>query len=202
MAVDLAKVGANTLKHAVSGEVVELRSIWRDCPCVVLFLRRLGCQVCRWIAKETSKLREVLESNGVRLIGVAPESLGLQEFLEGNYFAGELYLDETKQCYQDLGFKRYNALSIVPAALGKPVRQVITKANAAGIQGNFSGDLLQSGGTLIVGRGGENLLLYSAQESPGDYLPLESIVTALGISANVEEGAKPQMKTKLFVIVE
>lgn len=69
-------------------QVVELRSIWRDCPCVVLFLRRLGCQVCRWIAKETSKLREVLESNGVRLIGVAPESLGLQEFLEGNYFAG------------------------------------------------------------------------------------------------------------------
>ncbi|XP_034609059.1 prostamide/prostaglandin F synthase isoform X2 [Trachemys scripta elegans] len=149
-AVDLAKVGAHTLKHAVSGQVVEFRALWRDQPCVVLFLRRFGCQVCRWIAKETSKLKELLDSHNVRLIGVGPESVGLQEFIDGNYFKGELYLDETKQCYNDLGFKRYNALSIVPAALGKPVREVVTKANADGIQGNFSGDLLQSGGTIIV----------------------------------------------------
>nr|XP_048680539.1 prostamide/prostaglandin F synthase isoform X2 [Caretta caretta] len=126
-AVDLAKVGADTLKHAVSGQVVELRALWRDQPCVVLFLRRFGCQVCRWIAKETSKLKDLLDSHNVRLIGVGPESIGLQEFIDGNYFKGELYLDETKQCYNDLGFKRYNALSIVPAALGKPVREVVTK---------------------------------------------------------------------------
>lgn len=77
---------------------------------------------------------------------------------------------------------RYNGLSIVPAALGKPVRDVALKvcdgqgwvglgvvglpsrtdldplpslqAKAVGIQGNLSGDLLQSGGLLVVTKGG------------------------------------------------
>nr|XP_006124744.1 prostamide/prostaglandin F synthase [Pelodiscus sinensis] len=191
-AVDLARVGANPLKHAVSGQVVELQALWRDQPCVVFFLRRFGCQVCRWIAKETSKLKELLDGHNVRLVGVGPESVGLQEFIDGNYFKGELYLDESKKCYNDLGFKRYNVLSIVPAALGKPVREVVTKANADGIQGNFSGDLLQSGGMIVVSRGGEKLLLHLAQDSPGDYVPLETILKSLGISASVKEGAKPQ----------
>ncbi|XP_054857664.1 prostamide/prostaglandin F synthase [Eublepharis macularius] len=190
--VDLGKVGANTLKYAANGEMVELRSLWKDQPCVVLFLRRFGCQVCRWIAKEASKLKEPLESHGVRLVGVAPESVGLKDFLDGNYFKGELYLDETKQCYNDLGFKRYNALSIVPAALGKPVREVVTKANAEGIHGNFSGDLLQNGGTLIVSQGGEKVLLHFKQESPGDYVPLDTIMKTLGLSADAEEGARPE----------
>ncbi|XP_074831637.1 prostamide/prostaglandin F synthase isoform X2 [Carettochelys insculpta] len=187
-AVDLARVGANALKHAV----VELQTLWRDQPCVVLFLRRFGCQVCRWVAKETSKLKELLDSRNIRLIGVGPESVGLQEFINGGYFSGELYLDEAKKCYSELGFKRYNALSIVPAALGKPVREVVTKANADGIQGNFSGDLLQSGGMIIVSQGGEKLLLHLIQESPGDYVPLEMIVKSLGISASVKEGVKPE----------
>nr|XP_020666088.1 prostamide/prostaglandin F synthase [Pogona vitticeps] len=190
--VDLSKVAANKLKHAVSGEVVELASLWKEHPCVLLFLRRLGCQVCRWVTKETSKLKELLDSHGVHLIGVVPETVGLKEFQEGKFFTGELYLDETKQCYHDLGFKRYNALSIVPAALSKPVREVVTKANAEGIHGNFSGDLLQSGGALIVNQGGKDVLLYFVQESPGDYLPLDTILKTLGISAKMEEGAKPQ----------
>uniref|UniRef100_A0A8D0HHZ4 Prostamide/prostaglandin F synthase n=1 Tax=Sphenodon punctatus TaxID=8508 RepID=A0A8D0HHZ4_SPHPU len=190
--VDLGKVGANKLTHALTGKVVELGALWKDHSCVVLFLRRFGCQVCRWIAKEASQLKERLDSHNVRLIGVAPESVGLKEFVDGDYFNGELYLDETKQCFNDLGFKRYNVLSIVPAALGKPVREVVTKANAAGIQGNFSGDLLQSGGMLIVSQGGEKVLLHFIQDSPGSYVPLETILNSLGISGSVTEGVKPQ----------
>ncbi|MEQ2192988.1 Prostamide/prostaglandin F synthase [Xenoophorus captivus] len=64
-----------------------------------------------------------------------------------------IYVDEEKKCYKDLGFKRYNALNVVPAALGKKVRDVSSKASAAGIQGNFSGDLMQSGGMIIVAKG-------------------------------------------------
>ncbi|XP_077836235.1 prostamide/prostaglandin F synthase isoform X2 [Macaca mulatta] len=126
--VDLARVGACILKHAVTGEAVELRSLWRDRACVVAGLRRFGCVVCRWIAQDLSGLAGLLDQHGVRLVGVGPEALGLQEFLDGGYFAGELYLDESKQLYKELGFKRYNSLSILPAALGKPVRDVAAKA--------------------------------------------------------------------------
>ncbi|XP_065735910.1 prostamide/prostaglandin F synthase isoform X2 [Phocoena phocoena] len=150
--VDLARVGACVLKHAVTGEAVELRSLWQEQACVVAGLRRFGCMVCRWIARDLSSLKGLLDQHGVRLVGVEPEAQGLQEFLDGGYFAGELYLDESKQFYKELGFKRYNSLSVLPASLGKPVRDVAAKAKAVGIQGNLSGDLLQSGGLLVVAK--------------------------------------------------
>ncbi|XP_077836245.1 prostamide/prostaglandin F synthase isoform X3 [Macaca mulatta] len=198
--VDLARVGACILKHAVTGEVrpgerrtaVELRSLWRDRACVVAGLRRFGCVVCRWIAQDLSGLAGLLDQHGVRLVGVGPEALGLQEFLDGGYFAGELYLDESKQLYKELGFKRYNSLSILPAALGKPVRDVAAKAKAVGIQGNLSGDLLQSGGLLVVSKGGDKVLLHFVQKSPGDYVPQEHILQVLGISAEVCASNPPQ----------
>ncbi|XP_069598781.1 prostamide/prostaglandin F synthase [Ranitomeya imitator] len=190
--VDLVKLGALPVRHAVTGETVELQSLWRDHTSVLFFLRRFGCQLCRWTAKEVSKLQDSFSANQVRLIGIGPESLGLKEFVDGNFFTGELYLDESKQSYKELGFKRYNALSIVPAALGKKVRDVVTKANADGVQGNFSGDLLQSGGMLIVTKGGEKVLLHFVQDSPGDHISLETVAQTLGISANVTEGQRPQ----------
>lgn len=80
-------LAVNLISHVVC-QVVTLKSLWDTHPCVVFFLRRFGCQVCRWIAKEASKLKATLDSNGVRLIGVAPESVGLKEFLDENYFKG------------------------------------------------------------------------------------------------------------------
>ncbi|KAM4871864.1 prostamide/prostaglandin F synthase isoform 1-T1 [Thomomys bottae] len=192
-AVDLARVGACVLKHAVSGEAVELRSLWQEQACVVAVLRRFGCVLCRWIARDLSSLRGALEQHGVRLVGVGPEARGLQEFLDGRFFSGELYLDEGKQLYKELGFKRYNSLSILPAALGKPSRDVAAKAKAVGIQGNLSGDLLQSGGLLVVSKGGDKVLLHFIQKSPGDYAPQESILQALGISAEVCASQPPQL---------
>uniref|UniRef100_A0A8C7QNB5 Prostamide/prostaglandin F synthase n=3 Tax=Oncorhynchus TaxID=8016 RepID=A0A8C7QNB5_ONCMY len=189
--IELKPVGTNLLK-SVSGESVELQSLWSDKPVVLFFLRRFGCQVCRWTAAEISKLEPDLTAHGIALVGIGPEETGLEEFKEGGFFKGDLYIDEKKQCYKDLGFKRYTALSVVPAALGKKVREVTTKAKAQGIQGNFTGDLLQSGGMLIVAKGGEKVLLHFVQDSPGDYVPLEDISKALDISANVQAGERPQ----------
>ena len=55
---------------------------------MVVGLRRFGCMVCRWIARDLSNLKGLLDQHGVRLVGVGPEALGLQEFLDGGYFAG------------------------------------------------------------------------------------------------------------------
>ncbi|MCI4390407.1 hypothetical protein PGIGA_G00122230 [Pangasianodon gigas] len=191
-AVNVEKLQSNSVKSTVSGEHVELGSLWRDQTVVIFFLRRFGCQICRWAAVEVSKLEKDLSANGVALVGIGPEETGLKEFKDGGFFKGEIYIDEKKQCYKDLGFKRYNAISVVPAAMGKKVREIASKASNEGIQGNFSGDLLQSGGMLIVAKGGEKVLLHFIQETPGDLVPLEDITKALGISASVQAGAKPQ----------
>ncbi|KAJ3602911.1 hypothetical protein NHX12_030656 [Muraenolepis orangiensis] len=152
---------------------------------------RFGCQVCRWTAAEVSKLEPDLRANSIALVGIGPEETGLQEFRDGGFFKGALYLDEHKKTYKDLGFKRYTALSLVPAALGKKVRDASAKASAQGIQGNFSGDLLQSGGMLIVAKGGEKVLLHFVQNSPGDFVPLENLSKALGVSTNAQRGEMP-----------
>ncbi|CAL1608311.1 unnamed protein product [Knipowitschia caucasica] len=188
--IDLAAIGNNMLKNE-TGESVELKSLWKDQPVVLFFLRRFGCQICRWMAAEISKLEADLKAAGVSLIGVGPEEFGLQEFKAGGFFKGAVYVDEKKKCYKDLGFKRYSALGVVPAALGKKVRDVSSKAEAAGIKGNFSGDLLQSGGMLLVNKGGEKVLLHFVQDSPGDMVPLEEISKAVGVSATVQAGQRP-----------
>lgn len=190
--VNLTKLAANQLKNSTSGEMVEVSSLWREQTVILFFLRRFGCQVCRWMAAEVSKLEKDLTSNGVALVGVGPEELGLKEFKDGGFLKGEIYIDEKKQCYKDLGFKRYNAINIVPAAMGKQVREIASKASAEGIQGNFSGDLLQSGGMLIVAKGGEKVLLHFVQKTPGDSASLEDITKALGISTSIQAGEKPQ----------
>ncbi|XP_059185078.1 prostamide/prostaglandin F synthase [Centropristis striata] len=189
--VDLSRVGKNLLKSGETGESVELQSLWQQQTVVLFFLRRFGCQVCRWMAAEISKLEPDLAANGVALVGVGPEDFGLKEFKEGGFFKGSIYVDEQKKCYKDLGFKRYTALSVVPAALGKKVRDAAAKASAGGIQGNFSGDLLQSGGLLIVAKGGEKVLMHFIQDSPGDHASLEDVSKTLGISVTATAGERP-----------
>lgn len=189
--IDLSKIGKNLLKNTDTGEDVEIQSLWKEQSVVLFFLRRFGCQVCRWTAAEVSKLEPDLRANSIALVGIGPEETGLQEFRDGGFFKGALYLDEHKKTYKDLGFKRYTALSVVPAALGKKVRDASAKASAQGIQGNFSGDLLQSGGMLIVAKGGEKVLLHFVQNSPGDFVPLENLSKALGVSTNAQRGEMP-----------
>uniref|UniRef100_A0A8C6SDI8 Peroxiredoxin like 2B n=1 Tax=Neogobius melanostomus TaxID=47308 RepID=A0A8C6SDI8_9GOBI len=85
--IDLAVVGNNTLKSE-TGETVELKSLWKDQPVVLFFLRRFGCQICRWMASEISKLEPDLKASGVSLVGIGPEEFGLQEFKDGGFFKG------------------------------------------------------------------------------------------------------------------
>lgn len=55
---------------------------------VLFFLRRFGCQVCRWMASEISKLESDLTASGVALVGIGPEEFGLEEFKEKGFFKG------------------------------------------------------------------------------------------------------------------
>ncbi|XP_035696379.1 prostamide/prostaglandin F synthase-like [Branchiostoma floridae] len=186
------KIAVNLVKDVKTGQTVPLGSLWESRACVLLFLRRFGCQVCRWTASELSKLKPQLDAANVSLVGVGPEEVGVEEFVQGKFFAGDLYVDETKQCYKDLGYRRYNALNVIPAAASKKSRDVINKAKAEGIPGNFKGDLLQAGGTLIVGAGGEKVLLNFVQDSPGDHVELQEVLRLLGLEGAVQASAQPK----------
>lgn len=82
-------------------------------------------------------------------------------------------------------FKRFNFLSILGSLLWADSRKVISEARAMKIPGNFAGDGLQTGGMVIVEKGGK-LLYEFKQNGPGDHLPNSKIIEVLGLPTGEE----------------
>ena len=113
------------------------------------------------------------------MIGVGLEKLGVEDFIAGNFFNGDLLIDEGKKSYQALGFKSSGFLrwildplnltaqkhqredhflhSLIPAILGRIARAAQNQAKALGISGNMEGDGFQKGGVLIVDKAGKKI---------------------------------------------
>jgi len=69
----------------------------------------------------------LLTAHSVKNIAVGLEDFGLEDFLEGNYFNGELYIDTKQQTYKDMGYKRYNMATVLMSLLAKKARNAIAK---------------------------------------------------------------------------
>uniref|UniRef100_H2YBS8 Prostamide/prostaglandin F synthase n=1 Tax=Ciona savignyi TaxID=51511 RepID=H2YBS8_CIOSA len=138
-----------------------------------------------------SSLQPIFDKNNVKLVGVAPESLGLEEFQKLNLFSGDLYIDEKKKCYTDLGFSNYSFMGALGAAVDKDTRDIANKAKKEGISGNIKGDWYQMGGVLIVKKGGEVLKLYKQQKG-SDHMKNQEILDVLGIKAEAKAGTEAQ----------
>lgn len=75
-----------------------------------------------------SQIKPQLAANGVNLVAVGLEKIGVKEFMEKKFFDGgtvdrnsaicrmygassqfttEVYIDEIRQCYKDLSYRRY-----------------------------------------------------------------------------------------------
>ncbi len=133
-----------------------------------------------------STLKPQLEAHNVRLIGVGLEEFGVEEFVKGKFWDGELYIDTKKQTYADIGYKRFSWWNILAAVFSKKAREALAKSKEQGIVGNMKGDGLGTGGTLIVSQEGKKVLLDFKQSSPGDHVELSEVLKALGI-----EGSPP-----------
>lgn len=136
---------------------------------------------CRLAAAEFSALQPALAAAGCRLVGVGLEPLGLEEFVQGGYFTGELFVDMDKSSFKGLGYKRLSYLALIPAMLARVARDGLSKAKAKGISGDLKGDGLQNGGVLVVGQDGPKILLDYKQQNPADHPDSDLILQALGI---------------------
>jgi len=140
--------------------------------------------LCRQGAVELSKIQPLLEANNVRLIGIGLEELGVHEFIAGKFFKGELYLDTKQEQYKALGFKKYNYCNIWFDMFTKLTRSVAQKGRENKIEGNFKGNGFQSGGTLVVEKGGTNVIVSHKMQALADHLENDKILEALGIRAD------------------
>ncbi|XP_048770157.2 prostamide/prostaglandin F synthase-like, partial [Ostrea edulis] len=142
---------------------------------------------CRLHIKEVSSIHPRLEANNIRFVGIGVEQLGVEDFVKGEFFSGELYIDLKKQCYKDLGFRRLNIFSGIGALFAKTTRDGLAKAKEQNIDGNMKGDGFQNGGALIVKAGGTEVIYSYKQEDPSIYVSPNDILKALGLAENTEE---------------
>eukprot|EP00057_Strongylocentrotus_purpuratus_P014718 XP_011669192.1 PREDICTED: prostamide/prostaglandin F synthase-like [Strongylocentrotus purpuratus] len=170
----------NLVTNVQTGETITLSSIWEEGACVIQFLRRFGCPICRMGARDITHLKPRLDAANVRLVAIGQEETGAKEFIESGFWTGDLFIDQQKKTYGDLKYKRYNFLTIMANLMCKMTREAVSKATSEGITGNMTGDALQMGGTLVIDKGGKVLLDFK-QETPADSVPLDRVLHVLGI---------------------
>ncbi|CAK9233576.1 unnamed protein product [Sphagnum troendelagicum] len=168
---------------------VKLSSFWQDQPVIVHVLRRFGCQLCRGAAVEMGKIFPQLEASGVRIVGVGIEKLGLEEFQQGGFWKGELYIDNGKKIHKALDIKSVGILGTVKMLLtNQAVKDGWKKTKDT--PGNIKGDGRQLGGTFIFAKGGEMLRDFR-QEHFADHLTNVAILEALGLDSSAAKAAAP-----------
>ena len=96
---------------------------------------------CRQGALDLSKIYPLLKARNIRLIGVGLEEEGIQDFLDGNYFAGEVYIDPKKEQYRALAFKQFNICNIWGVMFSRIARAFISKVTSSRIKVHFNNDI-------------------------------------------------------------
>lgn len=122
-----------------------------------------------------------LTQANVRVIGIGLEELGLEEFVQGKYFDGDIYIDTDKKSFTSLNYRKHNYLSIVPTLIAKVARNALSRAKIYGIEGNMKGDGFQMGGLIVVAAKGEKILFEFRQENPADHATNHDILQSLGL---------------------
>lgn len=140
--------------------------------------------MCRAGAQQISQLKPQLDANNVGLVGVGLEELGVEEFVKGGYFKGDLYIDSGKDCYKKLGLRRLNVFSLIPSLFSKKTRETASQTKKDNIEGNFAGDGWQNGGSFVIDSAGKALLTFK-QETPGEHVDPNDVLKSLNIDAKV-----------------
>lgn len=81
----------------------------------------------RQAAKELSTLTPLLAAHNVKNVGVGLEEFGLKDFVDGNFFNGDLYVDVGKKTYKDMGYKRFGTIGVLMSLFNKRARDAIAK---------------------------------------------------------------------------
>jgi prostamide/prostaglandin F2alpha synthase len=147
-----ATVGETLITRVSDNKDVSIRSLYSLQPIVLIFLRRFGCQLCRSYAlKLSNELHPILKKNQIGFIGIGLERLGLEEFQNGNYFSGDLYIDQGKKAYQILGLPYLGWLKGITEVFSRSTKTWNDETKKMGVQGNLKGDGFQLGGTYVLG---------------------------------------------------
>lgn len=122
----------------------------------------------------------------MRMVAVGLERLGLDEFLEGKYWSGDLYIDESHSTYKNLALKRFG-LADGYGMLDKSLYSAVGQAEGVGFKGNLKGDGFQLGATFVIlkSQEGHEIVFEHRQTSYADHPKSVDIVTGMKLAEDV-----------------
>lgn len=74
-----------------------------------------------------STLTPLLASHGVKNVAVGLEDFGLDDFVKGEFFNGDLYVDIGQKTYKDIGYKRFSTIGVLLSLFNKKARDRIAR---------------------------------------------------------------------------
>ena len=188
----LSEFAATPIRDARTGVVTQLSALWLERPVVLVWLRRLGCQLCRVTCVEYSEEVASVRAAGAEMVALTFEELGKgsdsdNSFEAGGYWRGPLYTVDVS-VYDKL-FGRKGLFSGF-YGISDMSKTKLAACTARGITGNYKGDGWLLGGQFVVASGGR-VVLDKRQAFFGDDLTIEEIVEgvtqAVKLAADVEE---------------
>ncbi|KYR01267.1 hypothetical protein DLAC_02390 [Tieghemostelium lacteum] len=184
----------------LNGNRIEFASLWDNRRIVLAVFRRFGCLVCRLQALELSSLKSRFDQMGITLIGIGFDPDGLDEFIEGKFFAGEIYIDKARAVHRALSLKR---LGFWDSAVGFTDPRLLAyrkKAKEIGMPSNFKGDGLQLGATIVLGPKPQSAHYDFRQRSFTDLFDINLILQAC--KTPYPDGFDPYNKFNISAIVQ
>eukprot|EP00948_MAST-09A_sp_MAST-9A-sp1_P000372 g372.t1 len=136
--------------------------------------------LCRSVAKELQELDPILQKHQVKLVGVGLGYHSLEDMLQNGVWKGmPLYIDMEKTFYDKLKLGRGNVQMLVTKKVSKANEKAL-KEGVGRTDDLTDGMLL--GGTYVIEKGGDKVLMEFQQTYYGEHASNEDILRSLGIS--------------------
>ena len=158
-------------------DICLLEDLWKTKPCILFFLRRLGCPICRSYIQMVEQFRQEYEKKGVNLVCLSFEAFGEgsdfdYSFTKYKFWDGPIYTID-KMVYQEL-FGRKGLLDNFYGLLDID-KQAYERSKQT--PGNMKGDGFQLGGQFVVYK--DKVLLEHRQKLFGDDAKLVDLFDAV-----------------------
>ncbi|KAA0169291.1 hypothetical protein FNF27_03419 [Cafeteria roenbergensis] len=117
-------------------------------PVLLHLVRRFGCPLCREAAADLSTMAGEVQAAGGRLVAIGCQTEGLEEFVEGSFFAGPVWVDADKLAFSALKLHR-SGLHDGYGFLDPASWSAMWRSYQRGVPGDLKGDGFQMGGTFL-----------------------------------------------------
>ncbi len=158
-----------------AGQFVRLSSLWRERPLVLVFIRHLGCPLCRAHCVELRGDFSLFEQAGAELAVVAMGDVAsVAAFRRELALPFRMLADAKQESYRLYGLPRGGLSAVAgPRVWWRGLKSILSFG-----AGRIIGDPMQLPGSFVIDRAGVILQSHHAANS-ADWLSTEELLAAL-----------------------